>query len=163
MLLRLFKSCVFFMIDCTKCRSKGKDTHLNNVVQNPNSVSIVVNNSDICCTSISKTTMRPASVVIIACSSLPERESTRLRTATIIPIAAILKINSTPAVITSPFRSESLLQALRQMFPEFCTTAFFHRFLFSKQKGAVLFCQAEKLFSLPLRCCPLPRHNQQNR
>ena len=52
---------------------------------------------------IISTTISPARVVIIACSSRPERISTWLRTATMIPIAAILKIKSTSIIFHRPF------------------------------------------------------------
>ena len=56
---------------------------------------IVLKSKSICCITIIKTTISPVKVVIIACSSRPERIKTWLSTATIIPIAAILNIKST--------------------------------------------------------------------
>ena len=56
---------------------------------------------------IIKTTINPAKVVIIACSSRPERIRSWFKTATIMPIAAILKIKSMfilgffPSVVSS--------------------------------------------------------------
>ena len=49
----------------------------------------------ISCTKIIMTTTRPAKVVIMACSSRPERTRSWFSTATKIPTAAILKIRST--------------------------------------------------------------------
>ena len=46
------------------------------------------------CTTIISTTTSPASVVIVACSSRPERTSTWLRMETMMPTAAILKTRS---------------------------------------------------------------------
>lgn len=96
---------MLFQRQSSKSRQK-RQTAEHRDIQKPNSVSMVVKSSDILSTSISRTTISPASVVIIACSSRPERESTRLSTATIIPMAAILKINSTSAVITPLFNNE---------------------------------------------------------
>ena len=53
------------------------------------------NRSLISRTRIISTTTSPASVVIMACSSRPERTSSWFSTATRIPTAAILKIRST--------------------------------------------------------------------
>src|SRR5699024_3565194 len=51
------------------------------------------------------TTTRPARVVIVACSSRPERESTWLSTETRIPMAAIRKIKST-SICFSPSQQQ---------------------------------------------------------
>ena len=55
----------------------------------------------ICWIIIIKTTIKPARVVIIACSSRPERTKSWFKTATIMPIAAILKIKFTSMVFFS--------------------------------------------------------------
>ena len=56
---------------------------------------MVLKSTSICWITIIKTTISPVKVVIIACSSRPDRIKTWLSTATIMPIAAILNIKST--------------------------------------------------------------------
>ena len=62
---------------------------------------IAVNRESICWIIIMSTTISPASVVIMACSSLPDRIKSWFSTATIIPIAAILKIKFTSMLVSS--------------------------------------------------------------
>ena len=64
------------------------------LIQKPNNRLIKVNKSAISCAIITRTTTSPASVVIVACSSLPDRASTWFNIETIMPIAAILNIRS---------------------------------------------------------------------
>src|SRR5699024_595398 len=85
-------------------RKQDQPAGCNKPVQNPNTRFIISNRSLISCTISISTTMRPASVVISACSSRPERDSSCPSTATRIPTAAMRKIRST-SIGSSAFRS----------------------------------------------------------
>ena len=63
----------------------------------------VSNKYAISLTIIISTTISPAKVVIMACSSRPDLVNTAFKTETKIPIAAILKLNLYPYTLLSPY------------------------------------------------------------
>lgn len=65
----------------------------------------------ICLTRMDSTTTSPASVVIMAWSSRPERMSSWLSTATMMPMAAILKIRSMSIHIPPIFHQRQRMAA----------------------------------------------------
>ena len=72
------------------------------------------NRASISLTIIISTTMSPARVVIMACSSRPERTSSWLSTATMMPMAAIRKMRSTSKFSSLPFLFRRLQQGQAQ-------------------------------------------------
>lgn len=72
---------------------------------------MVTKSTLICLTRMDSTTTNPASVVIMAWSSRPERMSSWLSTATMMPMAAILKIRSMSIHIPPIFHQRQRMAA----------------------------------------------------
>lgn len=72
---------------------------------------MVTKSTLICLTRMDSTTTSPASVVIMAWSSRPERMSSWLSTATMMPMAAILKIRSMSIHIPPIFHQRQRMAA----------------------------------------------------
>jgi glucosamine--fructose-6-phosphate aminotransferase (isomerizing) len=75
------------------CMNKNIGDHLF-LAKQKSPLYVATNGSEIFVATIINTTIKPVSVVMVACSSLPDFDNTWFRIATIMPMAATLKIRS---------------------------------------------------------------------